>query len=237
MKTNLLKAAAVLILFIPTIMTYYYKEETLTTFSKFEKYENSVNNFIGYEQNPDSKFGKPSRQEEVLNKFAILQTLESEVYKHTESMTLYDKHIMSRILDERKANPLMFKATRTLVENYVKEDEPCNETNIKKRLECEETRKNQINHTAEKIITLNSYAGYKHDFQLEAIEAILIEANESTFNLLDISEVSEETVYSDRIYKSYDILLILMISVSTLSSCFIIRHFSHCTIKGGQSNE
>lgn len=237
MKTNLLKAAAVIILFIPTIMTYYYKEETLNTFSKFEKYENSLNNYIGYEQNPDSKFGKPSRQEEVLNKFAILKTLESEVYKHTESMTLYDKHIMSKILDERRATPLMFTNTRSMVETYVKEDEPCNITNIKKRLECEETRKNQINHTAEKIITLNSYAGYKHDFQLEAIEAILIEATESTFNLLEISNVSEETVYSDPIFKAYDTLLIIIIGFSILSSSLIIRHLGNSTEKGGQSNE
>jgi len=237
MKTKIIIAAAVIILFVPTIMTYYYKEETLNTFSKFEKYENSLNNFIGYEQNPDSKFKEPNRKQEILNKFAILQTLESEVYKHTESMTLYDKHIMSRILDERKENPLMFKATRTLVENYVKEDEPCNITNIKKRLECEETRKNQINHTSEKIITLNSYAGYKHVFQLEAIEAILIEATESTFNLLEISNVSEETVYSDRIFKAYDTLLIIIIGFSILSSSLIIRHLGNSTEKGGQSNE
>lgn len=225
MKTNIIIAAAIIILFIPTIMTYYFKEETLNTFSKYEKYEKyekSLNNFISW-QFPESKVKVSDRKEEVLNKFTILQTLESEVYKHTESMTLYDKYIMSKILDERRATPLMFTNTRSMVENYVKEDEPCTLTNIKKRLECEQTRKNQINHTADKIITLNSYAGYKHDFQFEAIEAILIEATESTFNLLDITEISKETVYSDRIFKAYDTLLILTIGFSILGSCLLLN--------------
>lgn len=237
MFKDLMRAVAVIILYAPTVASIYYKDEILYTFSGFEEHVKSAE-FLNYpELTQASRFKEPNRQEKLLNQFSILKAFDKEVYKHLDSMTLYDKYIMSKEFEERKANPFIFRNTHDFVENQIKIDEPCKLENIKKRLECEESRNHQVDDTADKIHALFILSKYKHEIELETIEAILGEAIESTGNLLELKNilnVRDTTEISKQVTEWYYFFIIFVFSFSTYLQFCVTLCFRSPVIKGDE---